>query len=147
MVTFRTAPIEAAEIMRPDDGSKPVAVTGFRGALDGIPFVAHIRAEFNEAVRSSDIAIVVATGDVTLCACLLLTIGMLLPESQPRVRESPTSGVSPMKFGHVDAAHRWRSMLHAQVSKLAAPERSDAVCARKASRTVRSLRRVQRPRT
>lgn len=79
-VLVSTVPIESAEIMRTGDGSEAVAVTGFRGALDGVEFTTHPRTEFYEAARGADVAIVVATGDVRLYASLLLTIGVWHPE-------------------------------------------------------------------
>ena len=75
-------PFEAAEYMARPDGSEAPAVTGYRDALDGVPFAAIERFAFYEAARHPDVAIVVATGDQRVYANLLLTIG---------VRDAPTA--------------------------------------------------------
>ena len=72
-------PIEAAEIMSPPDWLDVPAITGYRAALDGVPFTGHERFAFYEAARHPDVAIVVATGDVRVYSNLLLTIGVRQP--------------------------------------------------------------------
>ncbi|CAN5396892.1 RbsD/FucU family protein [soil metagenome] len=75
-VLLTAVPFEAAEIMSPPEGIDVPAIDGYRTALDGIPFSGHERHDFYEQARSTDVAIVVATGDQRLFANLLLTIGV-----------------------------------------------------------------------
>ena len=71
-----SVPIEAAEVMTPPDGSEVPAIAGFRASLRGVPFTGLDRSAFYDAARESDVAVVIATGDQRLYACLMLTIGV-----------------------------------------------------------------------
>ena len=81
-VIIQTIPIEAAAVMRPDDGSGPTAAVWDRYTellgpdlpLEPIP-----RADFYAAARSPQLAVAIATGDERLYANLLLTIGFIPP--------------------------------------------------------------------
>ena len=73
-------PIEAATVMRPDDGSTPAAFDSYRGLLgDDLPLRPLGRLEFYAECRQPDVAVCVATGDERLYANLLLTIGYITP--------------------------------------------------------------------
>lgn len=70
-------PIEAATVMVPPDGPPPQAHLGYRDRLGGeVEWTELGRAAFYEAARSSDLAVLVATGDMRHYANLLLTIGV-----------------------------------------------------------------------
>ena len=73
-------PIEAATVMRPDDGSTPAAFATYKTLLGGdIPLEKVGRHQFYAACREPDLAICVATGDSRLYTNLLLTIGYITP--------------------------------------------------------------------
>lgn len=67
---------EAAEVMGPDDGSEVEAHAEYRAALPGASFERVGRWQFYDAVRSSDVGLVIATGDQRHYANLILTIGL-----------------------------------------------------------------------
>ena len=72
--------IEAAEVMVPDDGSRPQIFTEFEKLLpEPIKLTDRERFEFYDLVKSSDTALVIATGEQRIYANLLLTIGVRLP--------------------------------------------------------------------
>jgi len=72
--------IEAAEVMVPDDGSRPPIFSEFENLLpDTIKLTNRERFEFYDLVKSSDTALVIATGEQRIYANLLLTIGVRLP--------------------------------------------------------------------
>jgi L-fucose mutarotase len=82
-------PVEAAALMRPDDGSPCAAEPGYREILvPGVHFGQLARAEFYEACRGHELAATIATGDQRHYANILLTIGSL---PAPKV---PTPGGS-----------------------------------------------------
>jgi L-fucose mutarotase len=73
-------PIEAATVMRPDDGSTPSAFDAYRRLLgEDLPLRPLGRLEFYAECRQPDVAVCVATGDERLYANLLLTIGYITP--------------------------------------------------------------------
>ena len=73
-------PIEAATVMRPDDGSTPAAFDSYRQLLgEDLPLQTLGRLDFYAECRKSDLAVCVATGDDRLYANLLLTIGYITP--------------------------------------------------------------------
>jgi L-fucose mutarotase len=73
-------PIEAATVMRPDDGSTPAAFDTYRRLLGAdLPLRPVGRLEFYAECRQPDLAVCVATGDDRLYANLLLTIGYITP--------------------------------------------------------------------
>jgi len=72
--------IEAAEVMVPDDGSRPPIFSEFENLLpDTIKLTNRERFEFYDLVKSSDTALVIATGEQRIYANLLLTIGVRHP--------------------------------------------------------------------
>jgi L-fucose mutarotase len=75
-------PIEAAQGMMPDEGPEPPVLREYREILPtGLGLQTVGRFEFYEAARQSDTALAIATGDQRLYANLLLTIGVVPPES------------------------------------------------------------------
>jgi L-fucose mutarotase len=73
-------PVEAATVMRPDDGSTPPVFARYAELLGpDLPLRPLGRAEFYAECRASDLAVCVATGDDRLYANLLLTIGFVAP--------------------------------------------------------------------
>jgi L-fucose mutarotase len=73
-------PVEAATVMRPDDGSTPAAFARYAELLGpGLPLRPLGRMEFYAECRQDDLAVCVATGDDRLYANLLLTIGFVDP--------------------------------------------------------------------
>ncbi|TFG14687.1 MAG: RbsD or FucU transport [Promethearchaeota archaeon] len=72
--------IEAAEVMVPDNGSRPPIFAEFEKLLPNtLKLIDRERFEFYGLVKSSDTALVVATGEQRIFANLLLTIGVRLP--------------------------------------------------------------------
>ncbi|HUC56774.1 MAG TPA: RbsD/FucU domain-containing protein [Streptosporangiaceae bacterium] len=73
-------PVEAAAVMRPDDGSTPLVFGRYSELLGGeLPLQPLGRHEFYAACRQPDLAVCVATGDGALYANILLTIGYIRP--------------------------------------------------------------------
>jgi L-fucose mutarotase len=73
-------PVEAAAVMRPDDGSTPEVFGTYRRLLgEDLPLQPLGRLEFYAECRRPDLAVCVATGDDRLYANLLLTIGFIIP--------------------------------------------------------------------
>jgi L-fucose mutarotase len=74
------SPIEAATMMRPEDGSTPAARTGYAQLLgDAIDIGDLDRSAFYAACRGPELAAVVATGDQRHFANILLTVGFNPP--------------------------------------------------------------------
>ena len=87
----RVVPIERAVLMAPDDGGAPpvqAEITGLLGAGAVIALVA--RNQFYAATRSSDLALVIVTGDERWYANVLITIGSV-PEAEARATWSDAS--------------------------------------------------------
>jgi L-fucose mutarotase len=75
-------PIEAAAVMQPDDGCQPEIFAGFQERLPrDIALERLDRSAFYGAARDEDVALAVATGEQRLFANLLLTVGVVPPES------------------------------------------------------------------
>jgi L-fucose mutarotase len=75
-------PIEAAHGMMPEDGAEPPVFREYRGILPSdLKLETLGRYEFYEAARESDTALAIATGDQRLYVNLLLTIGVVPPET------------------------------------------------------------------
>ncbi|MBN1591406.1 MAG: RbsD/FucU family protein [Pirellulales bacterium] len=73
-------PIEAATVMVPDDGAEQPIFAEFRKLLSEGPELTKIgRFPFYDLVRTSDTALVIATGEQRIYANLLLTIGVVPP--------------------------------------------------------------------
>jgi L-fucose mutarotase len=73
-------PIEAAQVMSPDDGNDPVIFADFGALLGGIELTRLGRFPFYDAARGPDVALAIATGEQRLYANLLLTIGVVAPD-------------------------------------------------------------------
>ena len=71
-------PIEAAAVMRPDDGSTPEVFGRYR-ELVGQDLDPLGRLNFYARCRQPELAVCVATGDDRLYANILLTIGYIRP--------------------------------------------------------------------
>ena len=72
-------PIEAADVMTPDDGSEPSIFADYRRLLPGISLRANNRWAFYDLARDSDCCLVIATGEQRIYANILLTIGVVMP--------------------------------------------------------------------
>ncbi len=70
-------PVEAAHVMRPDDGSEPSIFADFRRMLPAITLEPLERFAFYNRAREPEVALVVATGDQRLYANIMLTIGVV----------------------------------------------------------------------
>jgi L-fucose mutarotase len=78
-VLLRVIPVEAAALTDPDEGPPPSAHAALVAMLPPGIRVDHLpRFEFNAAVRSDSLALVIATGDQRTFANVLLTIGVCL---------------------------------------------------------------------
>jgi L-fucose mutarotase len=73
-------PIEAAQVMSPDDGNDPAIFADFGALLGGIELTRLGRFPFYDAARGPDVALAIATGEQRLYANLLLTIGVVAPD-------------------------------------------------------------------
>lgn len=73
-------PIEAAHVMVPDSGPEPAIFAEFRALLPHLALQPLGRFAFYDAARSSDTALVIATGERRVYANILLTIGVVPPE-------------------------------------------------------------------
>ncbi|MFY9486870.1 MAG: RbsD/FucU family protein [Bacillota bacterium] len=75
-VILSAIPVEAAHVMRPDEGGEPPIFSEFRALLGGdVPLQPLGRHDFYDAAKGSDLALAVATGDQRWYANILLTIG------------------------------------------------------------------------
>ena len=75
-------PVEAAHVMRPDEGPEPTVFGTYQALLGPeLPLQPLGRLEFYAACREPDLAVCVATGDDRLYANILLTIGYITPSS------------------------------------------------------------------
>ncbi|MCX7427283.1 MAG: RbsD/FucU family protein [Planctomycetia bacterium] len=77
-----TIPIEAAAVMVPDDGAEQPVFAEFRRILPKDVQLTKIgRFPFYDEARSTNTALVIATGEQRVYANLLLTIGVVPPEA------------------------------------------------------------------
>ncbi len=72
-------PIEAADVMTPDDGSEPSIFAEFRRVLPGLELKKTGRFPFYDLARDPDCCLVIATGEQRIYANILLTIGVVPP--------------------------------------------------------------------
>lgn len=72
-------PIEAAQVMRPNDGSEPAIFGEFRNLLPALQLQPVERFAFYEKARGIDVGLVIATGEARIYANILLTIGVVPP--------------------------------------------------------------------
>ncbi|MFB9377123.1 RbsD/FucU domain-containing protein [Kineococcus gynurae] len=76
-ILLTTVPVEEATLMRHPDGIDVPAHGAYRELLGAsVPTTSLDRFAFYAAVRSPDVGLVVATGDLRLCSNLLLTVGL-----------------------------------------------------------------------
>jgi len=75
-------PVEAAHVMRPDDGPEPTVFATYQTLLgSAVPLQPLHRLEFYAACREPDLAVCVATGDDRLYANIVLTVGYITPSA------------------------------------------------------------------
>lgn len=75
---LQAIPIEAAEVMTPDQPPEPPIFAEFRDILGpSLPLSKLSRFSFYEAARTNDVALVIATGEQRVYANILLTIGVV----------------------------------------------------------------------
>lgn len=72
-------PIEAANVMRRDDGGAVPVWDEFERLLPGVPLEPLALFDFYAAAQSPDVCLVIATGETRQWANLLLTIGVVPP--------------------------------------------------------------------
>lgn len=72
---------EAAEAMAPQGLPRPAVHDEFESTLKTLPLTSLPRKEFYDAMRSDDLALVIATGETRLYGNLLLTIAAI-PRSE-----------------------------------------------------------------
>lgn len=70
-------PIEAARAIAPDNAPEPPIFAEYRQILKDVELGTLGRFPFYEAARSSDTALLIATGEQRTWACILLTIGVI----------------------------------------------------------------------
>ena len=84
-VLVATIPLEAAEVMTPDEGPEPPIFAEFRELLrsattfdrSAIEITKHSRFTFYDVAERSDVALTIVTGEQRIYANLLLTIGVV----------------------------------------------------------------------
>jgi L-fucose mutarotase len=74
-------PVEAAHVMQPTDGSEPAIFNEFRHLLPALQLQPVERFAFYSMARSSDVGLVIATGESRIWANILLTIGVCKSDS------------------------------------------------------------------
>ncbi len=76
-------PIEAAQVMRRDDGEEPSIYADFRQLLgDGVALQPLERFAFYAEAQKADCCLVIATGEQRVYANILLTIGVVDPPAE-----------------------------------------------------------------
>jgi L-fucose mutarotase len=75
-------PIEAVQVMGPENGSEPDIFAEFRTFLPNSPLQAVGRFDFYALARQPDVVLAIASGDQRLYANILLTIGVVPPTPQ-----------------------------------------------------------------
>ncbi len=69
--------VESAAVMEPDEGPEPPVFQEFRSLMPDIELTKFTRFEFYEEVDSSDVCLVIVTGEQRIYANLLLTMGVV----------------------------------------------------------------------
>jgi L-fucose mutarotase len=72
-------PVEAAQVMQPNDGSTPPIFAEFSALLPGHELQRVERFAFYDLGRRSEVGLVIATGEARIYANILLTIGVVKP--------------------------------------------------------------------
>ena len=80
-VLAETIPIEAAHVMMPEEGPEPPIFAEFRKLLTEVELDKLGRFEFYDAASEPDLCLAIGTGEQRVYANLLLTIGVVPPES------------------------------------------------------------------
>ncbi len=70
-------PIEAAHVMRPNDGGEPAIFAEFRRLLPAVQLQPVERFAFYELSRGVDVGLVIASGEARIYANILLTLGVV----------------------------------------------------------------------
>jgi L-fucose mutarotase len=78
-VLAEAIPIEAVHVMMPDNAPEPAIYREFREIVTGHELQRLGRFEFYDVARSSNTALVIATGEQRTYACVLLTVGVIAP--------------------------------------------------------------------
>lgn len=79
-------PVEAAHVMRRDDGAEPSIYADFRELLpNDVELTPLERFAFYEEARKDDCCLVIATGEQRIFANILLTIGVMPPPAEQAV--------------------------------------------------------------
>jgi L-fucose mutarotase len=78
-VLAEAVPIEAVHVMMPENAPEPAIYQEFRKIMAGYDLQKLGRFAFYDVARSSDTALVIATGEQRTYACVLLTIGVIAP--------------------------------------------------------------------
>ena len=79
-------PVEAAHVMRRDDGAEPSIYADFRRLLpDGIELSPLERFDFYAEAQKDSCCLVIATGEQRIYANILLTIGVVAPPAHRAV--------------------------------------------------------------
>ena len=79
-------PVEAAQVMRRDDGAEPSIYADFRRLLpDAVELSPLERFAFYDEAKKSDCCLVIATGEQRIYANILLTIGVVDPPADQAV--------------------------------------------------------------
>ena len=78
-VLAEAVPVEAAHVMATADGTEPPIWSEFRALLPDNPLQPLERFAFYDAASTSDVTLVVATGEQRIYANILLTIGVVMP--------------------------------------------------------------------
>jgi len=74
-------PIEAATVIMPESQQLPDIVDEFQKIIGPEPIIQAVdRYAFYDLVKSDDCGLVIATGEQRTYACLVLTIGVVVPE-------------------------------------------------------------------
>lgn len=78
-VLVTAIPVEAAHVMVPPDAAEPSIFGEFRSLLPQIELEKLGRFEFYDRSKSSNVSLIIATGEQRVYANILLTIGVVLP--------------------------------------------------------------------
>jgi L-fucose mutarotase len=78
-VLAESIPIEAAEVMVPNEGPEPPIFQEFRAILGpSIELQTHSRFDFYDVAKSDDVCLTIASGEQRIYANVILTIGVCL---------------------------------------------------------------------
>lgn len=80
-VLLTAIPVESAAVMTPDSGPEPPIFAEFRELMPGVPLERLNRFEFYGEAGAQDTCLQIVTGEQRIYANLLLTIGVVLPET------------------------------------------------------------------